>query len=83
MAAWKVCAPPTAAGGLFPPLPCALEALPLLGVDFSSAPSRQKPVVLAWGRRAGAVVKLEAIERFNALPTLAERLSAPGPGWGL
>jgi len=73
---------PATAGGLFPPLPCAIEALPLLGVDFSSAPSRQKPVVLAWGRRAGAVVKLETIERFNALPALAERLSAPGPWLG-
>ena len=72
-------ATPAATRSVFPPLPCALEALPLLGVDFSSAPSRQKPVVLAWGRRAGAVVKLEAIERFNALPALAERLSAPGP----
>ena len=75
-------ATPAATRSVFPPLPCALEALPLLGVDFSSAPSRQKPVVLAGGRRSGAVVKLETIERFSTLPTFAERLSASGPWLG-
>ncbi|WP_022981305.1 DUF429 domain-containing protein [Ideonella sp. B508-1] len=64
-------ATPAAARSVFPPLPCALAALPLLGVDFSSAPSRQKPVVLAGGRRSGAVVKLDSIERFSTLPALA------------
>lgn len=34
----------------------------LVGVDFSSAPSRRKPVVLAWGRRAGPRVVLERVQ---------------------
>lgn len=41
----------------------------LLGLDFSCAPSKRKPLTLAWGRRAGHVVKLD---RVDELPTLAE-----------
>lgn len=40
----------------------------LIGVDFSSAPSAKKPVVVARGERAGAVLRLNGVE---ALPTLA------------
>ena len=49
----------------------------LLGLDFSCAPSRRKPLTLAWGRRAGTVVRLD---RVDELPTLAglEALIAPG-----
>lgn len=38
----------------------------LLGLDFSCAPSARKPLTLAWGRRAGAIVRLE---RVDELPT--------------
>jgi len=31
----------------------------LLGLDFSCAPSARKPLTLAWGRRAGAMVRLD------------------------
>ncbi len=41
----------------------------LLGVDFTCAPSRRKPITVARGRRLGAVLKLE---RLDALPTLAD-----------
>lgn len=54
----------------------------LLGVDFTCAPSRRKPVTVARGRRAGAVVRLE---RLDALPTLAgyeALLAEPGPWTG-
>lgn len=40
----------------------------LLGLDFSCAPSPRKPLTLAWGRRAGAVVKLDKVDE---IPTLA------------
>lgn len=40
----------------------------LLGLDFSCAPSPRKPLTLAWGRRAGQVVKLDKVD---AIPTLA------------
>lgn len=75
-------APPPAAAPRFPPLPCPLAELPLLGVDFTSAPSRRKPVVLAWGRRQGDAVRLDAIERLVTLDALAARLAAPGPWLG-
>ncbi len=41
----------------------------LLGLDFSCAPSKRKPLTLAWGRRAGQVIRLD---RVDELPTLAE-----------
>jgi Protein of unknown function (DUF429) len=49
----------------------------LLGLDFSCAPSKRKPLTLAWGRRLGQVVKLD---RVDELPTLAQldELIAPG-----
>jgi len=57
----------------------ATTALPttLLGLDFSCAPSARKPLTLAWGRRAGGVVRLD---RVDELPTLAalEAVLAPG-----
>ncbi len=54
----------------------------LLGVDFTCAPSRRKPVTVARGRLAGAVVRLE---RLDALPTLADfeaLLAEAGPWFG-
>jgi hypothetical protein len=49
-----------------------------IGVDFSSAPSRRKPVVLAQGTRAGAAVRLDGWLRFETLPALGEWLAQPG-----
>ena len=40
----------------------------LVGCDFSSAPTRVKPIVLAWGQARGNVVVLD---RLESLPTLA------------
>jgi hypothetical protein len=54
----------------------------LLGVDFTCAPSRRKPITVARGRRVGSVLKLEALE---ALPTLGDfeaLLREPGPWLG-
>lgn len=54
----------------------------LLGVDFSSAPSRRKPLTVARGERQGATLRLL---RVDALPTLAEFervLVEPGPWLG-
>ena len=54
----------------------------LWGCDFSSAPSRRKPVVLAIGRsegRPGAQrVVLERFETFETLAGFAQRLREPG-----
>ncbi len=40
----------------------------LIGVDFTSSPSRHKPVVLARGRLHGSVVLLEKLLCFDTLP---------------
>ncbi len=51
----------------------------LIGIDFSSAPTRRKPITAAFGRRRGQVLQLD---RLEALPSLAEfeaLLARPGP----
>jgi len=57
-------------------------AVRLLGVDFSCAPSRKKPITVARGVLIGRVLRFEALD---ALPTLAEfeaLLREPGPWLG-
>lgn len=54
----------------------------LLGCDFTSAPSRRKPVMLAVGRNDRGRVRLEAIETFDSLDAWGERLRTPGPWIG-
>ena len=54
----------------------------LLGVDFTSAPSRRKPVTVARGSLHGAVLRLD---RVDALPTMADYealLAEAGPWLG-
>ncbi len=54
----------------------------LLGVDFTCAPSRKKPITVARGHLTGALLRLE---RLDALPTLAgfeALLAEPGPWLG-
>ncbi|MFN3888246.1 MAG: hypothetical protein ACK4MG_14930, partial [Aquabacterium sp.] len=47
----------------------------LLGLDFSSAPSARKPLTLAWGRRSGAVVRLERVDELPTHDALAALIS--------
>ena len=49
----------------------------LLGCDFSSSPSRRKPIVLAQGQRVAARVQLLGLETFDTLDGLARWLAAP------
>lgn len=60
----------------------ALPAPLLLGVDFSSAPRPAKPIVAAWGRRSGAVLKLDSIEALPSLEAFEALLRRPGPWVG-
>lgn len=56
--------------------------LQLLGIDFTCAPSRRKPITVARGRMAGAVLRLD---RLDALPMLADfeaLLAQSGPWFG-
>lgn len=50
----------------------------LWGCDFSSAPGRRKPIVLARGWLDCGFVRLERIETFETLASLGARLAAPG-----
>jgi hypothetical protein len=50
----------------------------LVGCDFSSAPSRRKPVIIALGRLAGSRVVLDGFERFDTLAAFGTWLAGPG-----
>lgn len=54
----------------------------LLGVDFSSAPSRSKPITVAHGRLAAGVVKLQRLDELPSLEAFEALLAAPGPWFG-
>lgn len=53
----------------------------ILGVDFTSAPSRRKPIVLARGQLdpAHARLRIEALERVESLPAFERALGDPRP----
>jgi hypothetical protein len=59
-------------------------SLPLIGVDFSSRPSRRKAIVMARGERRGAVVQLAGLQRFDTLAGFGAWLqdAANGPWTG-
>jgi hypothetical protein len=50
---------------------------PLLGCDFSSAPTRRKPIVLALGREDRGRVRLERVEKLESLQAFGAWLSEP------
>lgn len=57
----------------------------LWGCDFSSAPSRRKPIMLAVGRFAGVAaqrIELLGLEALESLDAWAARLQTPGPWVG-
>ena len=49
----------------------------LVGCDFSSTPTRRKPIVLALGTAEGGRVQLARLERIETLAGFAEWLRAP------
>ena len=54
----------------------------LAGIDFSSNPSKKKPVTVALGHLGGPVLKLTRLEAFATLDVFAEWLRTPGPWLG-
>ena len=54
----------------------------LAGIDFTSAPSRRKPVVAALGRREGDAVVLERFETHTGFDSFSRWLQTPGPWLG-
>ena len=54
----------------------------LLGVDFTSAPSRRKPITVAHGQRVGAVLRLERVDALPAMADFETVLTQAGPWLG-
>ena len=50
----------------------------LIGCDFSSSPTRRKPIMLALGQRQGARVQLIALQRFDSRAAFGQWLAQPG-----
>ena len=50
----------------------------LFGCDFSSAPGKRKPIVVARGHLRGSQVLLDGLDRFETLEGFASWLAAPG-----
>jgi len=57
-------------------------SVPLLGVDFSAAPSRRKPITVARGCREGPVVRLVGLDTLPTLADFERLLAVPGPWFG-
>lgn len=58
------------------------DALTLLGVDFTSAPSRRKPITVARGRRVGSVLRFDRLDVHADFPAFEAALGEPGPWLG-
>jgi len=56
--------------------------LQLVGCDFSSSPTRRKPIVLALGSQARGRVVLDRLEKIDTLDGFAKWLAQPGPWLG-
>ncbi len=56
--------------------------LALIGIDFSSAPTRKKPITVARGVLAGRVLRLEANEALATMAEFEALLDQPGPWLG-
>ena len=59
-----------------------MSAAALVGCDFSSSPTRRKPIVLAIGHADGARVVLDRLVVLDSLPAFAAWLAQPGPWVG-
>ena len=61
-------------------MPDSASAFPMLaGVDFTSRPTRRKPITVAFGQVRHGVVRLLRIDSHAGFDSFAHWLSAPGP----
>lgn len=57
-----------------------ITAVPLAGVDFTSAPTRRKPITVAFGQLAAAgVLRLERVDTHTSFDSFSQWLAQPGP----
>lgn len=59
-----------------------MPGMQLLGIDFTSAPTRRKPITVASGTRMGAVLRLDGVAALASHAEFETRLAAPGPWLG-
>jgi hypothetical protein len=59
-----------------------VDSRPLLGVDFTSTPSRRKPITVAHGQLAGQVLRLRRVGECACMTDFEALLVAPGPWLG-
>ena len=65
-------------------MPDSASAFPMLaGVDFTSRPTRRKPITVAFGQLRHGVVRLLRIDSHAGFDSFAHWLSAPGPWLGV
>jgi hypothetical protein len=57
-------------------------SIALLGVDFTSAPSRRKPITVARGTLTGSRLALQRIDALDSLADFEALLEEPGPWVG-
>jgi len=55
------------------------DLLAVAGVDFTSRPTRRKPITVALGQLSRKVVKLERIDSHSTFDSFAQWLCTPGP----
>ena len=54
----------------------------IFGVDFTSRPTRTKPITIARGRLTGAVLELDVLQACESFDAFSAVLAAPGPWVG-
>jgi hypothetical protein len=54
----------------------------LWGVDFTSAPTRRKPITVARGELAGSTLRLLRVDALHSMPAFEALLAEPGPWLG-
>lgn len=64
------------------PAPHPVDPSPLIGVDFTSAPTRRKPITVAHGRFDRTLLRLERIEDCTSFAAFESLLQRPGPWLG-
>lgn len=57
----------------------SLPPISIIGVDFTSAPSKRKPITAAHGHLAGDRVAIERVDRLADWASFDALLAAPGP----
>src|SRR5688500_19627979 len=62
--------------GMTRPVP---DALAVAGVDFTSRPTRRKPITVALGRLQHGVVRLDRRDAHTSFEGFARWLDTPGP----